>query len=95
MKQSVYFEQNNAGDYLAQVMHLAENQEQAEYEVILKDGDRLITTELGTTLVRGSRHYMQQTYMKRFSSVCFIEHTSDPQKDTVVLKMLGIGDCVN
>ena len=58
MKQAVYFEEGNAGDYLAQVMHLALNSEQAEYEVILRDGDKLINTDMGVMLERGGRQYV-------------------------------------
>ena len=87
MKKSVYFEQGNAGDYLAQVMHLALNSEQAEYEVILRDGDKLINTDMGVMLERGGRRYAQKTYMTSFTGVAFVEYTSDPDRGVITLKM--------
>ncbi len=88
MKKSVYLEEGNAGDYLAQVMHLALNSEQAEYEVILRDGDKLINTDMGVMLERGGRHYMQKTYMTSFTGVAFVEYTSDPDRGVITLKMI-------
>ena len=88
MKQAVYFEEANAGEYLAQVMHLALNSEQAEYEVILRDGDKLINTDMGVMLERGGRQYVQKTYMTSFTGVAFVEYTSDPDRDVISLKMV-------
>ena len=87
MKQAVYFEEANAGEYLAQVMHLALNSEQAEYEVILRDGDKLITTDIGVMLEWGGREYVQKTYMT-ITGVAFVEYTSDPDRDVITLKMV-------
>ena len=87
MKKSVYFEEANAGEYLAQVMHLALNSEQAEYEVILRDGDKLINTDMGVMLERGGRQYVQKTYMT-ITGVAFVEYTSDPDRDVISLKMI-------
>ena len=87
MKQAVYFEEANAGEYLAQVMHLALNSEQAEYEVILRDGDKLINTDMGVMLERGGRQYVQKTYMT-ITGVAFVEYTSDPDRDVITLKMV-------
>ena len=88
MKQAVYFEEANAGEYLAQVMHLALNSEQAEYEVILRDGDKLINTDMGVMLVREKRQYVQKTYMTSFAGVEFVEYTSDPDRGVITLKMI-------
>jgi hypothetical protein len=90
MKKAVYFEEANACDYLAQVMHLALNSEQAEYEVILRDGDKLINTDMGVMLERSGRQYTQKTYMTSFAGVAFVGHTSDPEKEVIKLKMLKV-----
>lgn len=90
MKKLVYFKEENAGDYLAQVMNLAEKAEQAEYEVILRDGDKLINTDIGVMLERGGRQYTQKTYMTSFTGVAFIEHTSGPERDAITLKMIKV-----
>ena len=88
MKQTVYFEQGNAGDYLAQIINIAKDDAEAEYEVVMREGDRLIDTDIGVMLERGGRQYVQKTYMTSFTGVAFVEHTSDPEKEVIKLKMI-------
>lgn len=90
MKKAVYFEGANAYDYYAHIMHLADA-ESAEYEVVLREGDRLIESDLdGVVLVRGNRMYTQKTYMTGFRGVAFVEHTSDPVQEVITLKLLKV-----
>lgn len=88
MKQTVYFEEANAGEYLAQIINIAKDDAEAEYEVVMRDGDRLIDTDMGVMLVREKRQYVQKTYMTSFTGVAFVEYTSDPDRDVITLKMI-------
>ena len=88
MKQAVYFEEANAGEYLAQIINIAKDDAEAEYEVVMREGDRLIDTDIGVMLVREKRQYVQKTYMTSFNEVAFVEHTSDPEKEVIKLKMI-------
>ena len=88
MKKSVYFEEANAGEYLAQIINIAKDDAEAEYEVVMREGDRLIDTDIGVMLERGGRQYTQKTYMTSFTGVAFVEHTSDPDRGVITLKMI-------
>ena len=88
MKQAVYFEEANAGEYLAQIINIAKDDAEAEYEVVMREGDRLIDTDMGVMLVREKRQYVQKTYMTSFTDVAFVEYTSDPDRDVITLKMI-------
>ena len=88
MKKSVYFEEANAGEYLAQIINIAKDDAEAEYEVVMREGDRLIDTDIGVMLERGGRQYVQKTYMTSFTGVAFVEYTSDPDRDVITLKMV-------
>ena len=90
MKQTVYFEEANAGEYLAQIINIAKDDAEAEYEVVMRDGDRLIDTDIGVMLVRENRQYVQKTYMTSFAGVAFVEYTSDPERDVITLKMIKV-----
>ena len=87
MKQAVYFEEANAGEYLAQIINIAKDDAEAEYEVVMREGDRLIDTDIGVMLERGGRQYVQKTYMTS-TGVAFVEYTSDPDRDVITLKMI-------
>lgn len=89
MKQAVYFEGANAGDYYANIMHLAVGGE-AEYEVVLRDGDKLTNTDMGVMLFRGRKQYIQCTRMSAFKGVAFSEYTSDPDKEVITCKLIKL-----
>lgn len=89
MKKSVYFEEANAGEYLAQIINIAKDDAEAEYEVVMREGDRLIDTDIGVMLERGGRQYVQKTCMT-ITGVAFVEYTSDPDRDVITLKMVKV-----
>lgn len=88
MKIGVYFVGRNAGDYWANIMGVAKKPEDVEYDLILRDADRLIDGDDAPLLIRDGREYMQITKMNGFSGVAFVENTSDPERDIIKLKLI-------
>ncbi len=88
MKVGVYFKEANAGDYLAQILKIANNPQDTEYNLVLQEGDRLVNTSLGVVLVRNGREYVQKTYMASFKAVAFVEHTYCPEKNVIKAKLI-------
>jgi DNA-binding XRE family transcriptional regulator len=96
MKAFVRFEGHNAGDYWGQRMVVVDTAEQADYELLLQDKDRLVMDpELGTLLVRNKIEYLQVERMIKFKGVNFAPWSdcgreADPDEPSVQCKLLKI-----
>jgi hypothetical protein len=88
MKKFVAFKQYNAMDYLGSDMVLCDSQDEAEYEVVLQDGDKLVESDEGVSLIRCGVWFSQITKMNTFKSVGF----SHPENESIKLKLIKCVD---
>ena len=90
MKKFVSFEGYNAMDYYGHEMALENSRDDAEFEVVLHDGDKLVKTDEGLMLVRDGLYYRQSTKMNTFKGVTFANFEDFDEVDTVQLKLIKL-----
>lgn len=90
MKKLVYFGGFNGYDYYGHWLYLAASKEDAEYEIVLNEGD-VLTDESSApaTLVRGGKTFTQITRMNTFNGVAFVKDAYG-KKDVITCKLIKI-----
>lgn len=89
MKIAITTTQRNAGDYLATIASVCPKEE-AEFFAVIQDGDNLENDELlGLVLTRKGVRYAQDTEMKHFRGMAFVEWSEGPGREVIAIKLIA------
>lgn len=86
MKKLVAFEGYNSMEYYGHHMIICESKDNAEFQVVLREDDKIVSADEAVFLVRDGIWYSQNTKMDTFKDVSFFAEN----EPTITLKLLKI-----